>query len=69
MDDIITILSLGSSALVYALCDFRRLVHAGESMLEEDKLGKTERPTRTIVGRMVTLEPQRVIYYSSVNSS
>jgi hypothetical protein len=43
VDDIITILSLGGNALVCALCDFRRLIQAGESMLKEEKVGKTER--------------------------
>ncbi|XP_051193169.1 uncharacterized protein [Lolium perenne] len=43
VNDIITILSLGSNALVCALCDFRRLIQAGESMLKEEKVGKTER--------------------------
>ncbi|CAM0956445.1 unnamed protein product [Alopecurus aequalis] len=43
VEDIITILSLGGNALVCALCDFRRLIRAGESMLKEEKVGKTER--------------------------
>uniref|UniRef100_A0ACD5TMY1 Uncharacterized protein n=1 Tax=Avena sativa TaxID=4498 RepID=A0ACD5TMY1_AVESA len=43
VEDIITILSLGGNALVCALCDFRRLIQAGESMLKEEKVGKTER--------------------------
>lgn len=42
VDDIITILSLGHNVLVCALCDFRRLIQAGERMQKAEKVGKTE---------------------------
>uniref|UniRef100_A0A0A9FL50 Uncharacterized protein n=1 Tax=Arundo donax TaxID=35708 RepID=A0A0A9FL50_ARUDO len=43
VDDIIIILSLGHNVLVCALCDFRRLILAGEGMLKAEKVGKTEK--------------------------
>lgn len=43
VDDIITLLSLGHNALICALCDFRRLIQSGESMLKAMKVGKTEK--------------------------
>ncbi|KAM3402739.1 hypothetical protein ACQJBY_006512 [Aegilops geniculata] len=43
VDDIVTILSLGGNAVVCALCDFHRLIQAGESILKEDKVGETEK--------------------------
>lgn len=42
VDDITTILSLGHNVLVCALCDFRRLMQAGERILKAEKVGKTE---------------------------
>jgi hypothetical protein len=43
VDDIITLLTLGHNALVCALCDFRRLIQAGESMLKSMKMDKNEK--------------------------
>uniref|UniRef100_A0A0A9CS24 HIT-type domain-containing protein n=1 Tax=Arundo donax TaxID=35708 RepID=A0A0A9CS24_ARUDO len=48
VDDIITILSLGHNVLVCALCDFRRLILAGEGMLKAEKVGKTEKAQSSI---------------------
>lgn len=43
VDDIITIISLGGTAVVCAFCDFQRLIQAAERMLKEEKVGRTER--------------------------
>jgi hypothetical protein len=40
VDDITTLLCLGHNSLVCALCDFRRLIQAGDSMFKAVTLGK-----------------------------
>ncbi|XP_065858504.1 uncharacterized protein [Euphorbia lathyris] len=42
IDDVISLLSLGNSALVCALCDMQRLIEAGERELKAEKAGKSE---------------------------
>ncbi|GJM91255.1 hypothetical protein PR202_ga07614 [Eleusine coracana subsp. coracana] len=54
VDDIITLLSLGHNALVCALCDFRRLIQAGESMLKSAKVGKAEKTQSSLKLRAAT---------------
>ncbi|TVU31969.1 hypothetical protein EJB05_23685 [Eragrostis curvula] len=54
VDDIITLLSLGHNALLCALCDFRRLIQAGESMLKAAKVGKTEKAQSSLKLRGAT---------------
>lgn len=54
MDDIVTLLSLGHNALVCALCDFRRLIQAGESMLKAAKVGKAEKAQSSLKLRAAT---------------
>lgn len=41
--DVIVLLSLGGNALVCALCDLRRLIMAGERMIEMEKIATRER--------------------------
>ncbi|KAJ4803525.1 HIT zinc finger family protein [Rhynchospora pubera] len=43
MDDVISLISLGSNALVCALCDLRRMVQAGEKEVRSEKAGKREK--------------------------
>ncbi|KAJ3690340.1 hypothetical protein LUZ61_019504 [Rhynchospora tenuis] len=43
MDDVISLISLGSNALVCALCDLRRMVQAGEKEARSEKAGKREK--------------------------
>ncbi|XP_008806932.2 zinc finger HIT domain-containing protein 2 [Phoenix dactylifera] len=43
LDDIISLLHLGCSALICSLCDLQRLIQAGERMLKSEKMGKAER--------------------------
>lgn len=43
IDDIISLLSLGGTALVCLLCDLQRLLKAGETTLKHEKLGKAKR--------------------------
>ncbi|KAK4848723.1 hypothetical protein QYF36_016551 [Acer negundo] len=40
IDDVVSLLSLGSSALVCSLCDLQRLIQAGEKDLKSDKTRK-----------------------------
>ncbi|GJN19919.1 hypothetical protein PR202_gb07235 [Eleusine coracana subsp. coracana] len=54
VDDIIILLSLGHNALVCALCDFRRLVQAGESMVKSAKVGKAEKARSSLKLRAAT---------------
>ncbi|RVW91688.1 Zinc finger HIT domain-containing protein 2 [Vitis vinifera] len=44
LDDVITLLSLGSPALVCSLCDLQRLIQAGERELKLGKPRKSKRP-------------------------
>lgn len=47
MDDIISILNLGTAAIVCSLCDLRRLIQAGARELKKSgKSGRTERKTK-----------------------
>ncbi|XP_078148066.1 HIT-type Zinc finger family protein isoform X2 [Carex rostrata] len=43
MDDVISLISLGSNVLVCALCDLRRMVQAGEKDVRSEKARKGER--------------------------
>lgn len=43
IDDAIRLLSLGSNAIICLLCDLRRLIQAGESMLKSEKMEKATR--------------------------
>ncbi|WCJ19621.1 HIT-type Zinc finger family protein [Euphorbia peplus] len=56
IDDVISLLSLGSAALVCALCDMQRLIQSGERELKAEKLRKSE------IGRKLKLG-ERKIYF------
>ncbi|MQL72464.1 hypothetical protein Taro_004808 [Colocasia esculenta] len=43
LDDVITLLSLGTHALICLLCDMQRLILAGEKMLKLEKMRKEKR--------------------------
>ncbi|KAG1354554.1 zinc finger HIT domain-containing protein 2 [Cocos nucifera] len=43
LDDIISLLHLGCSALICSLCDLQGLIQAGERVIKSEKMGKAER--------------------------
>lgn len=46
MDDIVSLLNLGSAAIICLLSDLRRLIQAGERELKSGKSGRTESKTK-----------------------
>lgn len=47
LDDVISLLRLGCSALISSLCDLQRLIQAGERMLKSEKMGKAEKKSKS----------------------
>ncbi|XP_057968516.1 uncharacterized protein LOC131158000 isoform X2 [Malania oleifera] len=58
-DDVITLLSLGSSALICLLCDLQRLIQAGETELRSEKLRKSKRVEMTTKLKLA----EKKVYY------